>query len=554
MSHGHGQFRNMGNFKALALDYEFWLSNSTDSALYCLNQRDISILLALCEYVGWFTRWVNTEDTSAAEIRAIQGELTLKLMECVDISVLIEQMQQLVDQGELNLTYQVVNNDIQSQALRDILEDRYDGTPTSINPDAPTGDFGGLGDRDTALCAAITAFVYQFAHVQADHVRAAQVGGLLAAAAIAGLLIPGLNIFLLVAASIAVVAGAGVIGVTTETAIEALTDTGALDNVVCCMVDNLKTAAVSQASFEASLDGCSFSVGSHEQIVADFITPTLTQNYLTILNMLGQGYSSVVGGQSVPECPCDPDPQCETYEYTAESFIITVGYVGLATINVISGQSVTIRASGDYTYYAPIGTVGPDGLPIAGHGYDPSDISGGTQRQWCLLYRVGTSGAWLPTSTEVTFSAGSSDTLYLATNLAVYTGSGTGGLGDLVVEVCAELEPLIPYSYGDPSDIALVANDSSGQTYHITVTAPGSLDHLFNAWLGSLRYFYVIEAHMVSGTWLYSDYNEDDGTLVVSDPSTGGHIDDLSSLTQAYSIIGMTTTDNAVVSVKIKEV
>lgn len=302
MSHGHGQFRNMGDFKAIALDYTFWLSNGTEGALYCLDQRDISILLALCEYVGWFTRWINTEDTSAAEIRAIQGELTLKLMSCVDIQVLI-------DQAQITANYEATNQQIQSQAIRDILADEYDGTPTSINPSAPTTDFGSSGDRYTALCAAITAFVYKFALGEINVLRVGQAAGLsaISIALGAGLLIPGLNVFLLAGAGIALLLGFGVVGATTEVAIAALGDKTALNDVICFMRDTLKAESVTEANWNACLDSYPFTTGSHQAIVADFIKAALADNYLPVLDMLGQGYDSVLANDQLPECPCVPD-------------------------------------------------------------------------------------------------------------------------------------------------------------------------------------------------------------------------------------------------------
>lgn len=228
---------------------------------------------------------------------------------CEDILAALATLQAgIVNQDALQITNQVTQRALESKALRDALETVYDGNPTSINPAAPTTNFGSSGDRYTALCAALMAFVYQFARAQADSVRAGQVGGLAAIALIAALLIPGLNIFFLVGASIAVLAGLGTVGVTTEIAIEALTDKEALDNVVCCMREAMRFDAVSQANFEASLGACSFAGGSHEQIIADFLAPTLADNYLTILNILGQAYTGVIDGEQLPECPCEPPP------------------------------------------------------------------------------------------------------------------------------------------------------------------------------------------------------------------------------------------------------
>lgn len=216
--------------------------------------------------------------------------------------------QAILEQDAMYTADQTPQRAVQSKALRDALEAVYDGSPTSINPAAPTTNFGSSGDRYDALCAGLMAFVYQFARGQTDSVRAGQIVGLATIALAAALLIPGLNFFFIVGASIALVAGLGTVGVTTEVAITALTDKSALDNVVCCMRDALRFDAVSEANWLTALNACSFAPGSNEQIVADFILPTLSDNYLTILNILGEAYTGVTGGATLPECPCEPPP------------------------------------------------------------------------------------------------------------------------------------------------------------------------------------------------------------------------------------------------------
>jgi hypothetical protein len=246
---------------------------------------------------------------------------------CDDILAAIAALQtQANDQSALQLTTDVTNRQIQSQALRDALEERYDGSPTSINPDAPATDFGAAGDRYEALCAGLTAFVYQFARAQVDSVRAGQVVGLSVIALTAALLIPGLNVFFVVGASIAVLLGLGTIGVSTETAILALTDRAALDAVICFMRDTLKAQGVSQANWDACLNTYPFSVGSRPAIVADFIKATLHDNYLTILNILGEAYAGVIDGEALPDCPCG-GPWCHTINLKASTTDIVLVYV-----------------------------------------------------------------------------------------------------------------------------------------------------------------------------------------------------------------------------------
>jgi hypothetical protein len=300
----------MKNFKAVAMDYEYYLTLGDEGQLYCLTDRQVYILLVQLEYVGWLTRWYNTDDITQTEVGFIQSELMEKLMSCVDVSV-------LVNQGKLNLTSSVQNQQIQSTGLRKIYEDRYDGDPTSINPDAPTTDFGATGDRYDALCAAITAFVYQFAKSQAEAVIAADITAFALLAGVAILLIPGLNLFFIAGAALALVAGGGIIGVTTAVAVEALTDTDALGEVICFMRDTLAAESVSQANWDACLDSYPFSVGSHAAIIADFIKPTLHDNYLPVLDMLGQAYSGTINGDPLPECPCEPPPPGDCVDLTA---------------------------------------------------------------------------------------------------------------------------------------------------------------------------------------------------------------------------------------------
>jgi len=304
---GHGDLTQMSNFKAVAADYAYFASLSEEGRLYCLSDRQVYILLVQCEYIGWITRWYNTDDITKKTVELIQADVMGALMSCVDVSILI-------DQANLNLVDSVTHNQIESQRLRDILESEYiPDDPTSINPSAPTTDFGSTGDRYDALCSGLTAFVYQFARAQADSARAAQVGGLAAVALVALLLIPGLNFFFVVGASIAVALGLGTIGVSLETAIAALTDTTALGNVICFMRDTLKDQDVTEANWTACLDTYPFGVGTHEAIVADFIKACLPQNYLTILNILGQAYDGTLNGDAMPECPCEPDTWSHTF-------------------------------------------------------------------------------------------------------------------------------------------------------------------------------------------------------------------------------------------------
>jgi len=309
MSHrplGHGNLKRMGDFKAIAMDYAYYLTLSDEGSLYCLTDRQIYILLAQLDYVGWLTRWYNTEDITQTTVGFIRSELELALLSCVDVSIIVEQ-------GKQNLTRNVQQQQIESQRLRDDYQDEYTGDPTSINPDAPTTDFGASGDRLDALCSALMAYVYQAANAQVQAIVASDIAAYALLAGAAVLLIPGLNLFFLAGASLALLAGGGLIGVTTGTAIAALTDTDALNNVVCYMRDTLKAQSVSEANFAAVLNTYPFTPGSHEAIICDFLKGQLGPNYLGMLDMLGQGYAGTTGGDPLPTCPCDAPPEWERF-------------------------------------------------------------------------------------------------------------------------------------------------------------------------------------------------------------------------------------------------
>lgn len=291
----------MRQFKAVAMDYEYYLTLLDEGQLYCLTDRQIYILLVQLEYVGWLTRWYNTSDISQNTVELIKSDLMEALMSCVDISI-------LVDQGKLNLTRSVQQQQIESQALRDIYQDRYDGSPTSINPNAPTDYFGDTGDRFDALCYALVAFVYQFAKARIEALIAADIIAFALLVGAALLLIPGLNLFYIAGASLFLAGGFAIVGVTTETAIAALSDTTALDAVICFMRDTLSDQDVTQANFETCLDTYPFTPGSYESIIADFLRATLTENYLPFLDMLGQAYGGIIDGEQLPECPCEVPP------------------------------------------------------------------------------------------------------------------------------------------------------------------------------------------------------------------------------------------------------
>jgi len=68
-------------FKALLLDYDYLLTKSDDECCFSFSEREVQIMLAFVVYVGWKTRYKQTETEIDTDIiQGWSGELAKKLM------------------------------------------------------------------------------------------------------------------------------------------------------------------------------------------------------------------------------------------------------------------------------------------------------------------------------------------------------------------------------------------------------------------------------------------------------------------------------------------
>ncbi len=182
-----------------------------------------------------------------------------------------------------------------------INQNNYDGTPTSVNPDAPDTTWDSDSERDIALCMAAQSWVASWCAYKAREIKVAM-GATFALIALVAFLTGGVG---LVAGLI--VGGASLVaGVTYSIALAALENEDAIRAVACCMYNNLKGLAVSQANFQTSMGGCTTGEPlSHQSIIANLINDTLDEeaNYLSFLDACGKAYVKAVFG--VNDCECD---------------------------------------------------------------------------------------------------------------------------------------------------------------------------------------------------------------------------------------------------------
>lgn len=234
--------------------------------------------------------WLGTDEEKSEAIQKVRSIISMFSNPCAD------------DGNEYRT---IINSWRQYQVS---LEGLYDGTnPESVDEDAPDTEFNsdsaddGLEAiyRDIALCNACRVLVDVFCAeqlAQAGYYQQALnlLAGLLAAASggtggIIGLII--------------VVA----VGVLVDISLDALEDETARANVACCLYENAKGLAISQANFCTIIDGCYESGSSHENDImngfrnSDFCR---TANYVGFLKILAESFRYAEAGL-LEDCLCE---------------------------------------------------------------------------------------------------------------------------------------------------------------------------------------------------------------------------------------------------------
>lgn len=241
------------------------------------------------------------------------------------------------------------------QALADIKNEMrtkliYDGTPGSINPSAPglLFDQGSAGEsfterlyRAAALCLAVRQYIYNTMH-QAHAAYAAGAGVVGVPATIA----------FLFGGPLGMVAGGIVLTIAAivyNDVLEAASDTAMLDQLVCDLYKALKGLPVSEANFQAALDGLDDGTGTRAT-AANFMKSfrNRQENYVYLLDLLGAGYDAALAGAEDECCP----PECG---FDVDLRINAGGaFVGYGTLVLGAGLKATSLTGGSNQYEARI--------------------------------------------------------------------------------------------------------------------------------------------------------------------------------------------------------
>lgn len=204
---------------------------------------------------------------------------------------------------------------IGENAARDAI---YDGNPTDIDPDAPTGNFAdGDADRRTALCMAIREYVYSQTW-RRGNAECARLGIVAALATVGGFLIGG---------PLGAIIGGAIVGVSVYDCSQweaALTDTDGLNEAICAIFGQFNGLPVTEANFNAVMSDIS---GGNAQIIDTLeMGANSHDNYLYFLDLLGNAYRQAQAGAS-DDCTCAET--CEvTFDWRVSAYnaVVDLGY------------------------------------------------------------------------------------------------------------------------------------------------------------------------------------------------------------------------------------
>jgi len=276
------------NWKAALMDYDFLTGlDDVEDLLICITEREQQMLLTLLQPASWATRYYSDtqeviEDTVQSWADNLYTRILGGCMTCSNTYIMVNQVNAL---------------------YVEMLYNRYDGTPTSVNPECPTDNFNGNGStaRESALCMGLDAWTKSY--IEAWVKQAALVLGLVA---IGGWLfaVPVLGWVAYIIAG-----GAAFFALSYY---NALTDEDVVFNVLCCWLDNLYDVAISRANWQAQLEACDFESGSDEYKVWQVLCSEVTtdKQWCAFLDALGNAYPLAELG--VQDCPCE---ECEDWTY-----------------------------------------------------------------------------------------------------------------------------------------------------------------------------------------------------------------------------------------------
>lgn len=316
MTRSHPPFKYMNNFKAFAIDYEYYLTLSDEPQSVCLTERQMYVLSVQNSYTYWLTRWYNTDDITQKTVEFIAAEIEALLMCGCGVpaptitDVMNGQSYVTTTNNFYNTTYNTWN--AAGQTVESI----------APNMDYPTGVPANI---DKLVCLGLEMFLQTIIQ-QAQAIKAgdfkdsqdlmkqlASIFGALGAAGGAATLVGG------VAGSVVAFLGgpwlvlglilAG-IGMTVASIVmpmddSVFTDAEAFNDVYCTMMNNLVGGQITYSAFQNALTPNDFTPGSLSAQLASVVQAFLNDQtmYLQFMVAMNELYPAMNFGV-MPECGC----------------------------------------------------------------------------------------------------------------------------------------------------------------------------------------------------------------------------------------------------------
>jgi hypothetical protein len=256
---------------------------------------------ALYQLTYWWN-WQRDEEKTARLVARVWLDIFMQVVALLDLE------EYCGDEGGDDMTaIEDMLRDIKTELRLSV----YDGTPDSINPDAPVNLFDRdadnspsgeeLIDRAAALCFAARKYVYD--SMYQFHARAAAAAGVVGVPAALAFLLGG---------PIGFVVGAFALAITAylyDDVLDAASDQTTLDEIVCELYVALRGIANNATNFQAAVAGLDDGTGNRAIIVDALKTfRNKTENYIFLQDALAAGYTAAQAGAEndccVPEADC----------------------------------------------------------------------------------------------------------------------------------------------------------------------------------------------------------------------------------------------------------
>jgi len=296
------------------------LADNTTKKYRLLSDYQCSLLLSLCEYLHWEKRYENlTKDMVA--MQKIASDIETEWMSAYTMTLDCGDVLDCFGPDKTDIYQQIKNLD--QATVAQVAGKRvqlYDGTPQSINKNAPSFASDNTQDGINELCHAARILVAEYRQAKLAQINFALIGTYLVAAVGVAETLTGIGALFGAATT-----GIGLIlGETLEGAKTVLEDDTAAEEVACCIAEYLNDRRISQSNYDAALANDCHINGSNADIFRQLLAMdrATLEGYLYFIDALGVSQAIT----TLEDCECIEPTNCTagTIQYWPDATGITL--------------------------------------------------------------------------------------------------------------------------------------------------------------------------------------------------------------------------------------